>query len=152
MLRCVQRNVLIFLHNAVVVVLVLILFPQGLNWSLLTLVPAFLLWYVCACWAVMFLGLISVRFRDVAQIVANFMQIAFFLTPVIWQPSLLTGNARLIADLNPFAHLLAIIREPLMGQPASPVSWAVCLAIAAAGAVLTFLTLVRVRGRVPYWL
>ncbi|MGI9356799.1 MAG: ABC transporter permease [Rhizobiaceae bacterium] len=151
-LRCVQRNMLIFMHNALVVVFVLLIFPQGLSWSLLTLIPAFAIWYVCSCWLVMFLGLIAVRFRDVTQIVANIMQIAFFLTPVIWQPSLLKGNTRLIADLNPFAHFLAIIREPLMGNAPDPVSWVVCIVIATAGAFVTFLTLVRVRSRVPYWL
>jgi ABC-type polysaccharide/polyol phosphate export permease len=151
-LRCVQRNVIIFAHNASVIVVVLLIFPHSVGLSLVGLIPAAILWYVTACWVVMLLGLVSVRFRDISQIVASFMQIAFFVTPVLYQPDMLTGRARLLADLNPFAHYIALVREPLLGRAPATLSWIVCSSITIGGALITFMIFTRLRSRVPYWL
>lgn len=151
-LRCVQRNVWIFAHNAVVIVGVLLVFPQDLGWSLLLVVPAAVLWYLTACWLVMLLGLIAVRFRDIQQITSSLMQIAFFISPVIYRPDVLKGSARLLADFNPFAHYLYIARSPLLGEFPQTSSWIVCTSITFLGGVVTFLIFSRVRSRVPYWL
>lgn len=151
-LRCVQRNVLIFAHNAVVILGVLIVFPQDYGLSLLALLPGAMLWYLTACWVVMLLGLIAVRFRDIQQTTASVMQIAFFITPVIYKSDVITGNARIIVDFNPFAHYLAILREPLLGGAPDPLSWIVCISITLGGGIITFWVFSKVRSRVPYWL
>ena len=55
------------------------------------------------------------RFRDIPQIVASVMQIAFFMTPIIWKPELLGHTAARLLPLNPFFAFLEIVRAPLLG-------------------------------------
>ena len=55
------------------------------------------------------------------------MQIAFFLTPIIWKPEQLGAAARLL-PFNPFFSLLEIVRAPLLGSVAPAGVWAGALA------------------------
>ena len=151
-LRCLLRNVIVFAHNAVIIFAILLIYPVDPGLSLLLLVPGFALWLLTLFWVIMALGLICVRFRDVAQIVTSVMQIAFFVTPVLYKPDMLTGHARLLAGLNPFTHYISLLRDPLLGGAPAPVSWIVCGSIAIVGGFFTFRLFARLRSRVPYWL
>ncbi len=53
-------------------------------------------------------GAFCARFRDVPQIIASVMQIAFFLTPIMWYANRLESNTRayLLIRYNPFFYLL----------------------------------------------
>ena len=64
----------------------------------------------------MLLGAACARFRDIQQLVGTLLQISLFLTPIFWSPDQLSGRTALLAALNPMYHLIAIIREPLLGQ------------------------------------
>lgn len=151
-LRCVQRNLYILGHNLFVVIIVLFIYPPAFDLSLLLLIPAALLWYFTAIWVVLLLGLISTRFRDMPQVISSVMQILFLLTPVLWSPDLLKGEARWVALFNPFSHYLAIFRDPLLGQTPPFVSFIVATAVTLAGGALTVALFARVRSRIPYWL
>ncbi len=48
------------------------------------------------------------------QVISNVVQIAFFITPVMWQPSALSHSTTLLIDLNPFANHLLLISGPLL--------------------------------------
>src|SRR5207245_4142924 len=76
-------------------------------------------------WIVLLVGTLCARFRDLPQIIANLMQIAFFVTPVMWKADQLPREASWLVDLNPLASLLALIRHPPLGpvpRPAASVS------------------------------
>jgi len=62
-------------------------------------------------------AILCTRFRDIAQIVASVLQVAFFVTPVIWKPEVLPPQAHYFVSYNPFAPLLAVVRDPLLGRP-----------------------------------
>ena len=72
------------------------------------------MWIVDTLAICLLLGAFCARFRDIGPIVGSVMQIAFFLTPVIWQPEQL-GPSRWMLPLNPFFALLEIVRAPLLG-------------------------------------
>ncbi len=73
---------------------------------------------VAAC---LLLGAFCARFRDIPPIVASVMQIAFFVSPIIWKPELLKGTALELLWLNPFFTLLEIVRGPMLGEmPSRP--------------------------------
>ena len=67
--RLVWRQVLFFLHNLVVYVIMLLVFPQHLHWSDLSAFPAFGLLVVNGAWVALLLGIVTTRFRDLAPIV-----------------------------------------------------------------------------------
>jgi ABC-type polysaccharide/polyol phosphate export permease len=83
--------------------------------------------------------------------IANILQVLFFITPVIWAPSLL-GSKQWIADCNPLSSLIAIVREPLLGRLPSAANYAVVLSVTAVGFVLAMLIYGRYRLRLVYWL
>jgi len=151
-LRGVARNVVILLHNLAIWVAVALWFWIPLTWSTLLLVPGFIL--VCAnlLWIGLMLAVVCARFRDVAQIVTNAVQIAFFLSPILWKPDFIHHGAFILVDSNPFFHLVSIVREPLLGTAPSSASWLFCITMLAVGWILAVVTFLRCRRFVPYWL
>ena len=96
------------------------------------------------------LGAFCARFRDVGPIVGSIMQIAFFLTPIIWQTDQIGLNARWLV-LNPFYTLLVVVREPLLNQHPGIENWiALCLWSSLLCAAAWFL-FARTRSRLAFW-
>jgi lipopolysaccharide transport system permease protein len=148
--RMLCRNALIFMHNVVIVPVVILAAGKGLSWhiALLPLSLVLLLWN--CLWSALVLGIVCARYRDVPPIVANLVQIAFFLSPIIWAPSVLRGRTW-VADYNPIYHLVELFRAPFLEGRIPVASFVVCLATALAGSLLCVVLLARYRHRVPYW-
>src|SRR4051812_10776597 len=66
--RLLWRQVLFFLHNLVVYLVMLIIFPQHLHWTDLTAIPAFGLLVLNGAWVALLLGIVTTRFRDLTPI------------------------------------------------------------------------------------
>ena len=151
--RMVWRNLLVFLHNAVIFVVIYIIFWKGWHWQLLMLPVALLAILANGLWIGLLLGALCARFRDIPQIVTNLIQVVFFATPIMWLPSGLKGHSlEWLITINPANHFLEIVRAPLLGSPFPELSWIVVGAFTAVGWALAMYTLVRIRHRVPYWL
>jgi ABC-2 type transport system permease protein len=156
--RLVWRQSLFFLHNMVVYVVMLLVFPQPLGWTTLLAFPAFALLAVNGAWVALFLGIVSTRFRDLNPIVQSLVQLAFFLTPIVWVYDDLANSANAgvaqrarLVELNPLMHFVEIVRRPLLGQEQVWHHWLVVLAITVLGWGATLIVLRRFRARVPYW-
>jgi ABC-2 type transport system permease protein/lipopolysaccharide transport system permease protein len=149
--RVVWRNMIIFGHNLLIVVVVALVFAIRPGWTALLAVPAIVILCLNGVWAGLLLGLLSARFRDVPQIVTNAVQVVFFLTPIIWQPELLPGRA-LVVTFNPFFHAVEIVRAPLLGAPPPLLSWLAMLAATFVGAAVALAMYVRYRRRIAYWI
>ena len=149
--RVVWRNLIIFFHNAVIFVIVAMLFSVWPGWTGLLAIPGMVLLCLNGVWVGLLLGAFSARFRDVPPIIASIVRIAFFVTPIIWMPELLPHRAVLPMNLNPFFHVLEVVREPLLGQVPSAVSWLAMIGMTLVGATLTYLGYVRYRWRIAYW-
>ena len=96
------------------------------------------------------LGIVCARFRDVVQIVGALMQIAFFMTPVIWKPELLREWAVLM-PLNPFYPLMEVVRAPLLENGGTLLIWLAALGWTAVHVAIALAFFVRFRGRVAFW-
>lgn len=72
---------------------------------------------------------LNVRYRDMTHLMAMVMQVAFYVTPVIFPAELIRERGLgWVVDLNPLHHLLEIVRYPLLvGGPASEVNYIVAL-------------------------
>jgi ABC-2 type transport system permease protein len=156
--RLVWRQTLLFGHNLIVYVVMLAVFPRALHWSSLMAFPAFVLLAVNGAWVALLFGMASARFRDLNPIIGSLVQLAFFLTPVVWiyddllnSPNPTTAERARIAELNPFLHFIEIIRRPMLGESNVWHSWIVVLVITVVGWVVTLWALRRYRSRVSYW-
>jgi homopolymeric O-antigen transport system permease protein len=150
-LRVVWRNYIIFLHNLVVYLPVAVLYRVEPGWVGLLTIPGLVLIALNAVWAVLLLGMVCVRFRDIPQIVGSLLQVAFFVTPIIWHPSALTGRLLFVVRFNPFYHFLEIVRAPLMGQMPALESWVAAGLVTVVGWAFTAWFFTRFRARIPYW-
>jgi lipopolysaccharide transport system permease protein len=150
-LRALIRNAIALGHNIVVIVVVFAIFEMWPGWNALMALPGLIVWIVDGLALTLVLGAFCARFRDIQPIVNSIMQIAFFMTPVIWKPDQLTptGIARL--PLNPFFDLLEIVRGPILGAEVTTMVWlgAIAYSLVLCGASWAFF--VRARGRVTFW-
>ena len=152
-LRVIWRNVIILAHNMVIVPILFLVFLKPMTWVALLAIPGLALGIVNLAWMALLVGIVCTRYRDLAQIVASVLQIAFYLTPIIWMPSLMSGRAStLFLNANPFYHLLEVVRAPILGSAPSLLNWVVCLAMAVLGWGLTIFMFGRYRDRMSYWL
>ena len=156
--RLLWRQTLFFLHNLVVYAIMLIVFPQHLHWTDLSAIPAFGLLVVNGAWVALFFGIFTTRFRDLSPIVASIVQLAFFLTPIVWiyqdflnSPNPAVAARARLAELNPFLHFLELLRRPMLGQDQHVRYWVVVLVITVVGWAATLFVLRRYRSRVSYW-
>jgi len=150
-LKMVWKNLIIFAHNLVIVVLVLLFWPPVvIDWHLLLMPLGVLFVAINGIWIGISLGLLCARFRDIPQIVTSLTQVAMFLTPVFWKAEML-GNNLWAAEWNPFYHFLEVVRSPLVAAPAYGFSWTVVLGITVIGYAATFVLFARFRARIAYW-
>jgi ABC-2 type transport system permease protein len=149
-LRVVWKNMIIFAHNLVIVALVLVFYRPQLGWHLLELPLGVFLIAANGLWFGILVGMVCARFRDIPQIISSVVQVAFFLTPVMWKAEML-GEHLWAAKVNPIYHFIEIVRAPLVASGASLLSWAVVLGITLAGYAAMILVFSRFRARIAYW-
>ena len=149
-LRAIWKNLIIFAHNMVIVILVFLLYPPEMGWHLLQMPLGIFMLAVNGLWFGILVGLLCARFRDIPQIVASIVQISFFLTPIFWKAEML-GKFIWAAQINPLYHFIEIIRAPLVSGGASLLSWGVVLLITVLGYTVMMLFFTRFRARIAYW-
>ena len=113
---------IIFAHNFVIAVIVYVALAPPAGWHLIELPIGMMVIAFNAVWLSLFLGMVCARFRDIPQIVTSLVQVAFFLTPVLWKADMLGRNIW-AAEYNPYFHFLEVVRQPLLGASASMQSW-----------------------------
>ncbi len=152
--RVVVRNVLVLAHNVVVIIGVFLMMRTVPALSSFTILPAFALWLIDGLAISIFLGILCARFRDIPPIVGSIMQIAFFVSPVIWSPTILAhrGLGIVLIKWNPFFALLQIVRGPLLGEPLALSTWVIALGYSAILVTFAAVSFVRVRPRIAYWI
>lgn len=149
-LRVVFRNAVIAAHNLPLIAVVFAWFGVLPGWGVLAAIPGFVLIAVAAFAASIFLGMVCARFRDIPPIVASVMQIAFFVSPVIWKPDMV-GHWEPFLAVNPFFAVMETVRGPLMGTGAGLLVWASAIAWTAALVAGAWVFFVRFRGRIAFW-
>ena len=150
-IRTVARNVLVLAHNVVVILAVWAIFDAWPGWDALLALPGIALWLVDSYALCLLLGTFCARFRDIPPIVGSVMQIAFFVTPIIWKPDLLQGAGALWLPVNPFYSLLEIVRAPLLHEVPAALTWVSALGYSAALCLVSWLVFARLRGRLAFW-
>lgn len=151
--RSVIRNTIILLHNLVVIVAVFLLMGKPLSFYSLAAIPGFMLWLVDGVAISFLLGTLCARFRDIPQIVAAGMQVAFFMTPVMWQAAILRGHpgTESIILYNPFVYILDLVRNPLLNEPLSALFVMKALLVSGVLVLVSFVSFARFRGRISFW-
>lgn len=144
------RNLIIWVFNMAIYLVVMVVFPRALGWGVLLFVPAFALFVVNAAWMALAAAILSTRFRDIPQVISSLIQVVFFVTPVFWSVESLPNRPRFVT-LNPLYHLIELVRAPLLGQVASAENWIWGIGLAVVGLGVTAALYRRAYARIPYW-
>jgi lipopolysaccharide transport system permease protein len=150
-LRCVFRNVVIAAHNLTLIVAVVLLWGVDPGPASLLAIAGLIILAINAFAAALFLGMLCARFRDIAPIVGSVMQLAFFLTPILWKPESL-GRHAVWLPLDPFFVIIQVIRAPLLGTAATPLLWASAVVYTVLCFGVSFAFFVRFRSRIAFWI
>lgn len=149
-MRMVQRNLIIFLHNIAIIPFIWLVYPWTIGFGMVLAILGLMIVYVFVVSASVIVSMICVRYRDVPPLMTALLQLLFFISPIIWEPSSIRGG-EFIVTLNPIAYLLAVTRGPLMGDVPGFSTWAGAIgSVAVLTAVMIFIY-TRYRSRVVYW-
>lgn len=148
--KILAKHLMIFGHNLVIIVCVLLFFPPpSLASAPLAVIGLFIV-VLNAFGVGLILAILCARFRDIQQIVGSLVQVLFFLTPVMWQVSMLGSNEK-YADWNIAYHFIQVVRAPLLGETIAPLSWMVTCGTCVVVIPLSFYLFARFRRRISYW-
>lgn len=151
-LRSLWKNVIMLAHNIVILPFVFLVFLKAPNWNLLLLIPGFVLTTAFLFAATFILAVVTTRFRDMQQILSSVMTVMFYVTPVIWQPTLIPGGiAHLLLGLNPLYHFLQIIRNPILGQAPTLENWGLAIIMTLTAGFIAYFVARKFKNRLAYW-
>jgi ABC-type polysaccharide/polyol phosphate export permease len=148
----IYRNGVIFLMNMLFPMLIVLWMGEPLTAYSLLAIPGFVLLAITCFWSAFVTAIVCARFRDVTQIVTSIMQVAMYVTPVVWKPEQLPGAVKLLVYLNPFSVGITVFRDPLLGRPVPWEMWALAFTLAFVGLLLALPFIGRFRRRLIYWL
>jgi lipopolysaccharide transport system permease protein len=152
-LRSVWKTFVVLLHNALALLVLLLIFPQGVSFATLLVIPGLVVAASGAAGLGLALAMLSTRYRDVPQIVGAVVQVCFYLTPIVWLPQALPAPVRdAILTWNPFAHLIAVMREPLLNSYPAPETWLAAVGLAVAFVALGAGSYALRRRELAFWL
>lgn len=126
-MKVTTKLMIVFLHQCVVLIPVLLFFPIDLTFNVLWVFPAVILYAVNGFALCVLIGMISARYRDMPNLISNFLQICFFITPIFWPASSISQS--LIIRMNIFYHLIELFRAPLLGHTPTIEHWLVSGAV-----------------------
>lgn len=144
------KSIVVFFHNFIVFVVILLLFRSNPGWISLLAVPGFIVLSLNLYWMSLVVALVSTRFRDMVPIINSCVQVLFFATPITWDYHLL-GSGSKIVRYNLFSHFIDLVREPLLGRWPDSQSWAIAFLTALFGIPASLIVFSRIRTRVPFW-
>jgi lipopolysaccharide transport system permease protein len=145
------RNVVMFGHNILAYVPIMILLGIAPHWSWLLAIPGTLLVLLAAFPASIILGVFCTRFRDMQPIVGSIVQLAFFLTPIIWKPEALGARAYL-ANYNPLYLFMEVVRGPIYGAIPSADIYLGAIGVTVALYLIAAPLFARFRARIAFWI
>lgn len=148
----VSQNFLIFLHSAVVLIpLAFVIDTTPRIICLITVPLAITFAVVNGVSLALWLGPLSARYRDVSAAIPIIIQIAMFLSPIFWSPTLLGGRAW-IADYNPIAWMIETFRSPILGGDIRLDLWLRLAILTCGNFALGVVVMHRVRDKISYWI
>lgn len=94
----------------------LLVFGYGISLKILLIVPYLLAIGIFVLGISWILSSLNVFLRDIGQIIGVFVNIWFFLTPIVYPRELIPENFQVLYGLNPMLHAVEGYRAALLGR------------------------------------
>ncbi|MBB3808888.1 ABC transporter permease [Pseudochelatococcus contaminans] len=151
-MRVIVRNLIALAHNLIILPPVFLIFGVVPSWAILLAIPGLAMMLVAAFLVTLLCGILCTRFRDLPQIIANLLQLAFFLTPIMWRIDQLGDSGWWVLHLNPFAIFLRIVADPIRGYVPETLDYVSAAVVIGILLAITWPLFARFRARIVYWL
>lgn len=138
--------------NLVVLAAAFIFVSRPVSLGAFAAIPGIILIVLSLHGAMLFLGVICVRFRDLQHLVEAGMRLAFFVTPIIWIPAPDRSGRSLFVDYNPFYYMIESVRLPFMEGVLPSMSLTVVAGLALVSNIAGLIAFTLARRRIIYWL
>lgn len=147
------KNIIILMHNLIVLIPIYLYFyvPVSVIGILLSLL-GFFITSMFLFPIIMFVSLMSLRFRDLPNITSSLIQITFYITPIMWKVDLMPEKFSKYFICNPFAVFLSILRNPLFAKKVPNEYYVVSVIYILLAWFLAFSFFSKFRSRIVYWL
>ncbi|MEN9502924.1 MAG: hypothetical protein RI964_2209 [Pseudomonadota bacterium] len=150
--RLIARHLINLMHNTPIIIGVMLYYHLPFNQITLLSLLGIVLVTLNLAWLTFVIGIASARYRDISYAITSFMPILFFLTPIIFRPDHIPGVLRAVADYNPLAHFVSIIRYPILGQVPSLSSYIIVCSILLIGVILTNFVNRKYSRKLAFWI
>lgn len=152
--RVITRNLIIFFHNMIVMIPIFIIFhaTAKITFNTLLLIPGLCFIYINGLCYGLTLGILGARYRDISQIIKSLIQVIFFVTPVMWNASVIPLKYHYLLYLNPFYSFLELIRAPIQGNAPLVANYLIVTVVTLIGLMISSFMFTRYRARIIYWL
>ena len=148
----VSQQLLTFFHSAIVLIPFAFIFGTSPRLICLVTVPIAITVAAINAFALgLWLGPLSARYRDISASIPIILQLAMFLSPIFWAPSLL-ADRDWIVNYNPIAWMIETFRSPILGGPIQAELWIKLAIFTIANLVVGVTVLSRVRNKISYWI
>ncbi len=147
----VLKNLYILGHNIIIFLLVLVIFQLKVSFITFLFIPGFLLLVITSLFVSIILSILGARFRDLSYMISSLMTFMFLLTPVMWNPSILSGRSLYLAYLNPITHYLSIVRDPLLNKIPDSISYLIAAGISFFLFLLASFLYKKFEKRIIFW-
>jgi ABC-type polysaccharide/polyol phosphate export permease len=149
--QLVLRQFINFAHNIPLYFIVVLLLGSPLNASCLLAIPALMLVILNLYWIVLLIGIFGARYRDLEYLIATTMPLLMFFSPVMYSPDNLPPTTGRFIWFNPLAHMIELVRYPLLGHDIPLFLLASNLSMLVVGGSITLFVFNKKRNRVALW-
>lgn len=152
--RVIARNLVLFAHNIIILVLVYIVSPWRIGEDAILSAIGFLILLINMFSLAVILSIFTARYRDIGQLVTNILPILFYVTPIIWKRGFSNVVTRIdsYVILNPVYCSIAVIREPLLGHSVDIRCWYIVAGMTILLFTCSMYCYGRFSKRVAFWL
>jgi ABC-type polysaccharide/polyol phosphate export permease len=154
LLKLLTTNIIYFLHNLVIVVLVFVVL--GLMPGFSALIVLFTLPLVLAnvLWMCALVSVLGTRYADLDELIHSTLRLVFFVTPILWIPHKHVRGVYVDAllYLNPFYYFIEVVRQPLLYGTIPWFEIGVLVVVLPIGWLLASYLYARTRDSVALWL
>ncbi len=149
----VWRNLIVFFHNLVIYLAVIVFFPVEFGPATLLAIPGLLLVCLNGTWVGLILGsMVCARFRDLQPLIGSILSVSVFVTPIFYSPDQLGSHRAVFVTFNPLFHMTDIVRSPLLGKYPAGESWVFAIGLLVCGWGAALYLFARFRRRLAFWL
>lgn len=148
----VYKQAIVLAHHLVVYVVLVVFGVVPLTIYSLTFIPAVAVLFLISIPFTAVAAILFARYRDLSRLVSSTIIVLMMVTPVFWQPSMLSGWRLSFIHLNPLYYLVEFVRTPLLGKPLDPFIVTVVLGMGALFWIVGGLIYCRYQKYVVFWL